>query len=167
MPVNAFSDEFFWRIIPYLLVNQALFWAVGRGLPKWRGQQYSLALFPVWIQAVTSAVGNVVFKRKLGCVVTPKTRQAGASLRLISPQLVIGALLIIASIYGGARLLLGDSDDVVAILINISWSIYDLLVLSILLVAVRYRPDDHDTTAGALPAESIALERGRAGMGAG
>lgn len=160
MPVNAFSYEFFWRIIPYLLVNQALFWVVGRGLPKWRGQQYSLALFPVWIQAVTSAVSNVAFGRKLGFVVTPKTRQGGASLRLIWPQVMIAALLVIALVYGLIRLIRGTDDDTVAILINFGWSIYDLAVLSILFVAVRYRPRDEVET------ESLTIDSmGRAGMG--
>jgi cellulose synthase (UDP-forming) len=166
MPVTAFSHEFFWRIIPYLLVNQALFWVVGRGLPKWRGQQYSLALFPVWIQAVTSAVGNVVFKRKLGFVVTPKTRQGGASMRLIWPQILIVILLVISCVYGLVRLALGATDNTTAILINVAWSIYDIAALSILFVAIRYRPQE-DEQPDSLPLDSVALERGRAGVGMG
>jgi cellulose synthase (UDP-forming) len=166
MPVSAFSTEFFWRIIPYLLVNQALFWVVGRGLPKWRGQQYSLALFPVWIQAVTSAVGNVVFKRKLGFVVTPKTRQGGASLRLIWPQILVVILLVVSCAYGLVRLAIGATDNTTAILINVGWSIYDIAALSILFVAIRYQPQD-EADPDSLPLDSVALERGRAGVGTG
>jgi cellulose synthase (UDP-forming) len=165
MPVTAFSYEFFWRIGPYLLVNQLLFWVVGRGLPKWRGQQYSLALFPVWIQAVTSAVGNVVFGRKLGFVVTPKTRQGGASLRLIAPQIVMASLLVIGCIAGLARLATGNHASATAIVLNIGWSIYDLAALSVLALAVRYRPVED--VSGPVAAETGVVERGRAGAGMG
>src|SRR5207302_10891008 len=49
-PVSSWSPDFFWHLIPYLLVNQLLFTAVGWGKHTWRGQQYALALFPLWIQ---------------------------------------------------------------------------------------------------------------------
>ncbi len=164
MPIAAFSGEFFWRIIPYLLVNQIIFAVVGHGLPKWRGQQYSLALFPIWITAVTSAVGNVVFNRKLGFVVTPKTRQAGASLALIRPQLVVMTLLVVASLWGLARLALGQADDPTAVLINVGWAAYDLAALSILLVAATWQPDSADDVPTPA-ATSVADIRGRVGRG--
>ncbi|PYY32815.1 glycosyltransferase, partial [Curtobacterium sp. MCBD17_030] len=59
VPVQAYSSDFFARLIPFLVLNQLLFWVVAAGRPTWRGQQYSLALFPVWIESVTSAFENV------------------------------------------------------------------------------------------------------------
>ncbi|HZG65923.1 MAG TPA: glycosyltransferase, partial [Herpetosiphonaceae bacterium] len=53
LPVRSLSVDFFTHLVPYLLVNQLLFVVIGWGLPTWRGQQYSLALFPLWIKAVT------------------------------------------------------------------------------------------------------------------
>ena len=87
LPVNAYSSAFFWRLIPFLIANQLLFTLVGWGRSTWRGQQYSLALFPLWIKAVTSAAGNVWFGHKLGFVVTPKTRQSGRYYGLVKPQI--------------------------------------------------------------------------------
>jgi len=58
-----------------MVLNQLLFLVAARGVPTWRGQQYSLALFPVWIKACTTAFNNVVFGRPLDFAVTPKTRQ--------------------------------------------------------------------------------------------
>jgi cellulose synthase (UDP-forming) len=164
MPIAAFSSEFFWRIIPFLLVNQLVFAVVGHGLPKWRGQQYSLALFPIWIKAVTSAVGNVIFHRKLGFVVTPKERQAGASMALIRPQLIIMALLVAASVWGLGRVALGRAEDPVAVAINVGWAAYDLAALSILLVAATWRPNATGD-AGNKPVTTVADIRGRAGRG--
>lgn len=161
-PVEAFSSEFFWRLIPYLLINQALFIVVAWGLPTWRGQQYSLALFPLWIKAVTSAVGSVYFGQKLGFVVTPKTRQGGVSLQLVRPQLVFMALLAVAVIVGLGRLALGLNDDGVPILVNVLWAIYDLVALSVVLDATFYGPAENDET---VPVDSAASIHGRAGTG--
>ncbi len=60
--------------MPFLIANQLLFLVVGWGVKTWRGQQYSLALFPLWIRACTTAIGNVYFGRSLGFVVTPPDR---------------------------------------------------------------------------------------------
>ena len=46
LPVQALSTDFFARLVPFLLINQLLFFVVADGRPTWRGQQYSLALFP-------------------------------------------------------------------------------------------------------------------------
>ena len=43
LPVTSLSWDFFVRFIPFMVVNQLLFLVVGRGIPTWRGQQYSLA----------------------------------------------------------------------------------------------------------------------------
>ncbi len=162
-PVTAYSDEFFWRLIPYLLVNQALFTVVSWGLPTWRGQQYSLALFPIWIKAVTSAIGSVYFGQKLAFVVTPKSRQSGISLRLIRPQLVFMVLLIMAVIVGLGRLAIGANEDGVPIVINVLWAVYDLVALSAVLDATFYRPAGDDDPV--VSVDSAAAIHGRAGMG--
>ncbi len=166
LPVKAYSSEFFLRLVPYLVANQLLFIVVGWGIPTWRGQQYSLALFPLWIRATTSAVANVVFKRKLGFVVTPKTRQAGASFRLIVPQLVVMAALVAAVIYGLARLALGLANDRLSITVNVAWALYDLVMLSAIIGAALYEPPASSELElladGALTA---ATEHGRHGAG--
>jgi cellulose synthase (UDP-forming) len=145
VPLRAYSADFFWHLLPYLAVNELLFLVVAWGLPTRRGRQYSLALFPLWITALTSVIGNVYFGRPLGFVVTPKTRQAGASLRLVRGQLAVMALLAGGVVYGLARLALGVADDPFALLVNIFWAGYDLLLLGVVLVAARY---DAGATAG-------------------
>ena len=164
LPVKAFSEDFFWHLIPFLVVNQLLFSFVGWGLPTWRGQQYSLALFPLWIKAVWTAVMNVYFGRKLGFVVTPKTRQKSAvHLNLIQWQLVAMAALIISACFGLARLAIGATDDGLPIVINLLWICYDLLMLSACLDAVVFKPEEsEDVTAGGPEVE----KRGRIMAGA-
>jgi cellulose synthase (UDP-forming) len=165
-PVRAYSAEFFGHLVPYLIANQLLFAAVGWGLPTWRGQQYSVALFPLWIRAVISAVGNVYFGRKLDFAVTPKTRQNGVHLRLVLPQLVAILLLNVAVIWGLLRLALGLTDAGIPILLNVLWVCYDLAALGIVLRAAAYSPlESGSTPSAAGPTPTTVMVHGRVGAG--
>jgi cellulose synthase (UDP-forming) len=144
-PVAAYGPDFVWHLVPYLIVNQLLFVLVGWGTKTWRGQQYSLALFPLWIRACATAIGNVVFRRSLGFVVTPKTRQEGGPpWRLIRPQLVAMALLIGSVVVGLIRLAIGAAPSAAGTFVNVFWVVYDLVVLSVIIDAALYRGPEAD-----------------------
>ena len=139
LPVSSLSADFFIRFIPFMIVNQLLFAVAGRGIPTWRGQQYSLALFPIWIKACTTAASNVWFGRPLGFAVTPKDRQSGGPRwSLIRPQLIVTVLLIIAAVVGTARLAAGLSEPI-GTLVNVIWVVFDIVIMSILVRAVLYQ----------------------------
>jgi cellulose synthase (UDP-forming) len=139
LPVTSLSWDFFIRFIPFMVANQLLFAVAGRGIPTWRGQQYSLALFPTWIKACSTAARNVWFGRPLGFAVTPKARQSGGpSWSLIQPQIVVSVLLAVAAVVGIIRLAAGLAEPL-GTLVNVAWVIYDLVVMSILVRAVLYK----------------------------
>jgi cellulose synthase (UDP-forming) len=140
LPVQALSFDFFVRLIPFLLFNQLLFFIIGRGKSTWRGQQYSLALFPVWIKSCTTAFRNVYFNRPLGFAVTPKTRQDQGAVpwELIRPQLIAMTVLVVASCIGIVQLWRG-SISALGVGVNLFWVLFDLVVLSVVIQAVRYR----------------------------
>jgi len=140
-PVSAFNEEFFVRLIPYLLANQLLFLTISWGLKTWRGQQYSIALFPVWIQAVVSAARNVWTGKDLTFLVTPKERRDGVSPSIVWPQLTAIALLSLAMVVGVAKLALGMVEDAVPVVVNIVWAAYDIAVLSVIFGALAFRPE--------------------------
>jgi cellulose synthase (UDP-forming) len=138
-PVLAYGPQFV-MFIPYLVANQILFFIVGYGIRTWRGHQYSLALFPLWIRAFSTAVGNVVFGRTLGFVVTSKTRGDRVSQwRFIKPQLAAIGLLVVAVVVGVIRMVLGDAPSVTGTLVNVVWVSYDLVVLSVIIEAAMYK----------------------------
>jgi cellulose synthase (UDP-forming) len=142
LPITAFSFDFFVRIIPYLVANQLLFVAFGWGLKTWRGQQNSLAMWPIWVTALVTSVRNVYFGTPLGFVVTPKTRSHGgallARLRLVRLQLISIGVLACAALWGLLRLTLGLTVDTVAVLVNVGWIVYDLAMLSAVLTAATF-----------------------------
>lgn len=140
LPVTALNQDFFGRFIPFMVLNQLMFAWAGRGAKTWRGQQYSLALFPTWIRACRTAAANVWFGRPLGFAVTPKARQEGGinSLRLLWPQALTAALLVLASAIGVVRWVLGESLGLGTV-VNVAWAAFDLVLLSVLVGAARYR----------------------------
>lgn len=145
LPVHAYGLTFVAFFVPYFVLNQLLFWVIGYGVKTWRGHQYSLALFPLWIRACVTAAANVWFRRPLGFVVTPKTRPAGGSrfpARLIWPQLSVMVLLVLATATGLARMATGAEDSGVGVLVNVVWVGYDLVVLSVIIQAALYRAPD-------------------------
>lgn len=142
LPVQAFGVEFLQHFLPYLVANQLLFFVVGFQTRTWRGLQYSLALFPLWIRACTTAAANVWFRRPLGFVVTPKTRQdvPRFAWRLILPQLVAIAVLVGACVVGIIRIYTGAATSTIGTGVNMAWVAYDLVVLSVVFEAALYRP---------------------------
>ncbi|MEO5851862.1 MAG: glycosyltransferase family 2 protein [Nocardioides sp.] len=146
LPVNAYGLDFLRMFVPYVVLNQLLFFVVGYGVKTWRGHQYSLALFPLWIRACTTAAANVFFGRPLGFAVTPKTRQqhTGFPWRLVWPQLAATVLLALACVIGVARLWTGDANSVIGTGVNVGWVAYDLLVISVIYQAALYRAPDND-----------------------
>ena len=138
LPVKTSPLEFFIRFIPFMIANQLIFLFASRGISTWRGQQYSYALFPVWIKATTSALANVVFHRPMSFVVTPKTRgEASTQWRLIRYQLAVGLAFLLALITGITRWAIGQA-PLIATVINVFWVIFDLSLLKVLIPAVLY-----------------------------
>ncbi|MCK6081705.1 glycosyltransferase [Microbacterium sp. EYE_5] len=153
LPVTAWSVDFFARFLPYFIVNQILFIVVAKGIRTWRGQQYSLALFPVWIAACVTAFANVVLGRSLNFVVTRKDGRAagGPPWREIWPQLTAMVLLAIAVVVGIGRVVVGTADGT-GTLVNTVWVAYDLVVLSVLIQAARYQGYQPPGESPAIPA---------------
>lgn len=135
-PVSAWSAQFLWRLIPYLILNKLLFKYVASGISVWRGEQYSLALFPIWIQAVISVVSGA----KPRFVVTPKQRQTGNYLRLVWPQLLVIGLTAGAMVFGLFSIASGGPLTPGGLSINLFWGSYNIVMLLAIVRAALYRP---------------------------
>ncbi len=135
-PVAAWSVEFAWRLVPFLLLNKLMFRYVAWGISVWRGEQYSLGLFPLWIQAVVSVLTGA----ELRFAVTPKERRSGNYLKLVWPQALIVWLTGLAVLYGLFSVAVGWNVQVEGVLVNVFWGVYNIVLLSALLRAAVYRP---------------------------
>jgi cellulose synthase (UDP-forming) len=139
-PLKTYGPYFLMFFLPYFLTNQLLFVVVGYGVKTWRGQQYSLALFPLWLRAFFTAVGSVYFGRSLGFVVTPKSQDARVSQwRFVRPQLITIAVLVVALMVGIVRQLLGYAPNNWDTWVNVAWISYDLTVMSVIIQAALFK----------------------------
>lgn len=134
--VSSWSVGFIIRLLPLLILNRLLSSYVTHGLNVRRSEEYSLALFPLWIQAVISVFSGMELK----FAVTAKQRQSGNYLRLVWAQIVMVVLTIAASLYGLVSLALGWNPNVYGILINVFWGMYNILPLSRIIRAAYYAP---------------------------
>ncbi len=137
-PVTSFAGEFLIRITPYLAFNWLMFQYASWGLRTFRGEQYNLALFPIWIQAVLSAFSG----QRITFQVTPKTHKEGVYITLVWPQLAILVLQVLSVFYALIAVALGWRHDLTGIVINIFWVAYDILMLHVIILAAIYRPKD-------------------------
>lgn len=131
-PVVAWDAAFFVRWLPYVLAGQALLAVAAGGLRGWRWHQ-GLAQFPWRVQALASAVRCAVTGRP---VAAPAARTGAAPGRILVPQLVAAALLVVAAGVGVARAGLGQTDwaDTLVVL---AWAAADLVVLGVVVPALR------------------------------
>ncbi len=139
-PVTSFTGEFLLRLAPYLAMNWLMFYVAAWGRRTLRGEQYNLALFPVWIQAALTVFGG----RRVRFQVTPKTRREGVYLHLVWPQLTVLVLLVLSSLYAVLALALGWRHDTTGVLVNLAWAVYDVFMLHIIVRAALYRPQTAD-----------------------
>lgn len=139
VPVAAYGSDFALHFFPAFIVNRLTFLAITWGIPAqelWRSEQYAIALFPLFIQAVWS----VFSKRPIKFQVTPKQRQAGRYFNLIKPQLIIFGLTLGGIVWGLLLLLFGRLNAPATYLINTGWSIYNLSLLWSIIRASVWQP---------------------------
>lgn len=140
-PIHTYGSDFIIHFTPAFIVNRLTFLLVTWGIPAgevWRAEQYAIALFPLFIQAVLS----VFTKRSIKFKVTPKERQSGIYLNLVMPQLIVCGLTILGILYALVRFAMGTLTDVPLYIVNAAWSIYNLLLLSVIIRAAMWQPKE-------------------------
>ncbi len=139
IPVEAYGVAFAIHFIPAFVVNRLTLIAGAWGVPArelWRCEQYAIAFFPLYIQAVWS----VTTGRSIKFEVTPKQRQSGNYLKLILPQLTIIMLTLGGIVWCGIRWANGNLEDPGLFLMNLGWSGYNLSLLWIVVRAAIWQP---------------------------
>ncbi|MDF5735909.1 MULTISPECIES: glycosyltransferase family 2 protein [unclassified Nostoc] len=147
VPVKTYGSDFALHFFPAFIINRLTFIVATWGIPAreiWRAEQYAIALFPLFIQAVLS----VFFGSKLKFQVTPKQRQSGVYLQLVWPQLLIFLLTILGILWSLYRFAIGNLNNPLIHLINGAWAIYNLLLLSAIIRASVWQPPKEDAMMG-------------------
>jgi cellulose synthase (UDP-forming) len=141
IPVSAYGYDFAIHFFPAFVINRLTFLAATWGIPAgelWRSEQYAIALFPLFIQSVWSVFSGT----PLSFQVTPKQRQSGNYLYLVVPQLTIIALTVVGMTWSLIRFMMGTLSDPWVHLLNSSWAIYNVCLLSVVVKAAVWQPKE-------------------------
>lgn len=141
IPVSAYGADFAIHFSPAFIINRLTFLAATWGIPAgelWRSEQYAIALFPLFIQSVWSVFSGT----PLSFQVTPKQRQSGNYLYLVVPQLTIIALNVVGMTWSLIRFMMGTLSDPWVHLVNSSWAIYNVCLLSVVVKAAVWQPKE-------------------------
>ena len=139
IPVQTFGLDFAIHFIPAFILNRLTLMAATWGISArelWRSEQYAIALFPLFIQAVVSVITGrpVTFK------VTPKQRQSGLYLNLVMPQITIVVLTGVGLCWSLALLLKGHLEHPNLVLVNSAWAIYNASLMMVVIRAAIWKP---------------------------
>ncbi len=140
-PVSVYGAGFVTHFIPMFLTNRLTFVTAAWGIPAgelWRSEQYAIALFPLFIQSVTSVYTGKPLKFK----VTPKQRQTGIYLNLVWPQITIVILNLLGMLWCLYRFASGQITDYPVYLVNAAWSVYNISLLWSIIHAAVWRPKE-------------------------
>ncbi|SMX31327.1 glycosyltransferase family 2 protein [Actibacterium lipolyticum] len=138
-PVAAYSAEFFFHLIPFLVTLELAIMVGTWGIAGYAPKASYLAFFPLGLKAIfTVARGEkITFK------VTPKVRQSGNFLGLVWPQIGVVFLTGIATIYAIGALISGATDHSASgVIANIMWGINNCLAMAGMIAAAMWQPSE-------------------------
>lgn len=137
-PVAAYSAEFFFHLIPFLVTLELAILVGTWGIAGYAPKASYLAFFPLGLKAIfTVARGEkITFK------VTPKVRQSGNFLGLVWPQIGVLVLTGLGAIYAIGALNSGATDHSASgVIANIMWGINNCLAMAGMIAAAMWQPN--------------------------
>ncbi len=145
-PVSAYSTEFFFHLIPYLVLMELAMMVGTWGISGYDSKASYLSFFPVGLRAIFT-----VFKgEKISFPVTPKVRQSGNFLTLVRPQMLVIVLTLIGAIWASYALFVGGTDHSPSgVVANILWGLNNCLAMSGIVGAALWEPSSRNEEATA------------------
>jgi cellulose synthase (UDP-forming) len=148
--VAAYSADFYRQILPFLILNELAMMIGLWGLPAWRGKALYLSLVPLNLRALIT----VLRKKKIGFPVTPKIRQEGNFARVVLWQIGLIALTLLGMLYSGIRMWSGSANNLSfgvlsAWLVNLLWASYNMVMISGIVWAAYWKPEEDRTKQNA------------------
>jgi cellulose synthase (UDP-forming) len=140
-PVSAYSTDFFWHLIPFLVTLELAMMVGTWGVSGYAAKSSYLSFFPVGMRAIWA-----VFRgQQISFKVTPKVRQSGNFLSLVKPQIAIVALTILAAIWAVGALRVGTSPhSTTGVVSNVLWGLNNCLAMAGIIGAALWLPDTDD-----------------------
>lgn len=136
-PVSAYSDEFFFRLIPFLVTLELAIMVGTWGIAGYAAKSSYLAFFPLGMKALFAVAKG----EKISFKVTPKVRQTGNFLALVRPQMAVIILTAIGAVWGIVAIMIGGtSHSTGGVVANILWGFNNCLAMAGMIRAAMWQP---------------------------
>ncbi len=138
-PVSAYSAEFFFHLIPFLVTLELAMMVGTWGIAGYASKASYLSFFPLGLKAIYAVARGESISFK----VTPKVRQSGNFLALVRPQIAIVVLTVLGAIWGIGALAIGSTDHSVSgVVANLLWGLNNCLAMGGMIAAAQWQPPE-------------------------
>ncbi|WP_019954943.1 glycosyltransferase [Yoonia vestfoldensis] len=142
-PVTAYSAEFFWHLIPFLVTLELAMMAGTWGVSGYAAKASYLSFFPVGLRAIVSVLKG----KQISFKVTSKVRQSGNFLGLVKPQIAVVALTSLAGLWAVGALIAGTTPhSATGVVSNILWGLNNCLAMLGIIGAALWLPRAEEGT---------------------
>ncbi|MCF2869861.1 cellulose synthase catalytic subunit [Octadecabacter sp. G9-8] len=136
-PVSAYSADFFWHLIPFLVTLELAMMAGTWGVSGFAAKASYLSFFPLGMRAIWSVVRGQTISFK----VTPKVRQSGNFLGLVRPQIAVVVATGLAAIWAMFGFGFGiTSHSATGVISNVLWGFNNCLAMAGIIGAALWVP---------------------------
>jgi len=140
-PVSAYSADFFWHLIPFLVTLELAMMVGAWGVSGHAAKSSYLSFFPLGMRAIWSVLRG----EQISFKVTPKVRQSGNFLGLVKPQIAIVILTGVAAIWAVGALALGTTNhSATGVVSNVLWGFNNCLAMAGIIAAALWVPETND-----------------------
>jgi cellulose synthase (UDP-forming) len=140
-PVSAYSADFFWHLIPFLVTLELAMMVGAWGVSGHAAKSSYLSFFPLGMRAIWSVLRG----EQISFKVTPKVRQSGNFLGLVKPQIAIVILTGVAAIWAVGALTLGTTNhSATGVVSNVLWGFNNCLAMAGIIAAALWLPETND-----------------------
>lgn len=137
-PIAAYSAEFYARIVPFLVLTELSTMVATWGIRGWDGKASYMSFFATNLRALWVVLRG----QRIAFPVTPKERGGGTYFHLVRPQLVVIALTLLGIAWAALRVHAGREPNLSGVLVNSLWGVNNVLLLSGIVRAAAWHPDD-------------------------
>ena len=138
-PVAAYSNDFYAHFLPFILATELAFMFGTWGTRSWDGKASYLSFFSINFQALWTVLRG----EKVKFPVTPKDRQEGNFLHLVTPQIAIVALTLLGIVYSAYRVFVaGHLQETPNFIVNAFWGMNNVFCMLPMIRAALWTPED-------------------------
>lgn len=150
-PLSSYSTSFYLHALPFIICTELAFMFGTWGVRNWDGKSSYLSFFSINFRALWAVLRG----KKIKFHVTPKDRQEGNFIGLVTPQLTVIILTLTGLIYGIWRVYVQDAqNELQNLIVNVVWGLNNVFAMLPMVRAAFWKPEEAAADAITADAET-------------